>query len=568
MKIEYDAIIIGSGFGGAVTALRLSEKGKRVCLLERGRQWTPYDFPRDTIETFLNFRLTKLDKIPLSEKDLPFLESAELRDLYLPKEDGLFEFIPSTTGMHSLVANGVGGGSLIYACVMMEPPDVVLANWPQPTGKQWSAVLDYDAIRRGLAVGQQEPQGQPGIIQPLLPNSSRLPKTELLEEMATEWRNRHNIPAGNTRGQYMLAELAHQPLAKPDPKLHKDIPCNKPNECISCGNCILGCRRVAKNTLDANYIKKAIRNGVHLFPSHEVSYIQPLDDGKKGYRVICERQNKAFEAPIVVLAAGSLGTTKLLLQCKHRGSLSGLSHMLGKRFSGNGDFQGFAYLPGSMAHPQVGPTITSTIDFGDLVIEDGGIPKMFRTFLALFFSQMGGIASVKDALSNFDLLQIAKYTLPRLGSLTEKPSIMPFYLFLCVGRDAADGHIKLKEGSIDIEWNWASPQTQKLYKDIERTLRELVEGIGGAYFASPLWDLFGHLVTVHPLGGCPMGENLDRGVVDTLGRVFNKNNPKESADPVYPGLYVADGSIIPTALGVNPSLTIAALAEWIASQIP
>jgi cholesterol oxidase len=507
MNREYDAVIIGSGFGGSVMALRLSEKGKKVCFLERGRQWTSYNFPRRLPEFLLSTRIMKLDNIPLTEKDFPFLEKEELQDIYLAKGDGLFEFKLSSTGMHAVVANAVGGGSLIYSCVLMETPPVVFSKgWPDIN---WPAELDYQSVRNEL-----------GVAKAVLPDGSKVPKSCFFEKA---WEK-----AGR-RGRWELPDLAHQPL---------------------------------------DYlVKKAVEKGAHLYPSHEVTLIEPLlnDKGElTGYRVICELQRKAFEAKTVVLAAGALGTTKLLLKCKRNGTLPNLSDQLGKKFSANGDFQAGALQVSDELEPprpHLGPVITSAIDFDNFVMEDGVVPGAVKGLWATIAGQMGELGHFRQLLKDFDFSRLALYGTTNMGKFSAHPddTLMRSFMFLCSGRDGADGKIVLDEDGedIDIKWNWENEQSQTLYRDMEDELRHLVkEGMGGAYFASPIWSLLGHLITVHPLGGCIMADNPQEGVVDSNGAAFN-----------YPGLYVADGSIIPTALGVNPALTIAALSERIAQNV-
>ncbi len=584
MKKDYDAIVIGSGFGGSVTALRLSEMGKKVALLERGRQWTTYDFPRQLQEFLMNIRLLKLDKVPLTDKDFPFLEQNELRDIWLSKEDGLFEFKLSSTGMHAVVANGVGGGSLIYACVMIDPPTDVFDTWPKPKDLKgqvltWTGVLGYDEQTKKYRLCEKV-KGMLGVVE--VPNDL-LSKKKFFKE-ALEEAKKIKLCKDGQWDEHVY--LAHQEVGC-DPSRNSDVPSTHPEKCISCANSVLGCRRMAKNTLDSNYIKEAIRHGAHLYPSHEVTAIQPLRDEKGEivkYRVICEEQHRVFEAPIVVLAAGTLGTTKLLLRCskEHLGTLPDLSNTLGERFSGNGDFQaGALNVPfdpiKTEREPEItdGPIITSAINFNisrdgkeavNFVVEDGGVPGAVEGLMALISGQMGELGYLKKLLRDFDLSILANF-ISELGKFSAKPeeTLKKCFMFLCSGRDGASGKIVLKkkgggpEGGtdIDIEWDWDDPKSQKLYKAMEEELKNLSEmGMGGSYFASPLWSLFGHLITVHPLGGCPMGTGPNDGVVDSDGQVFN-----------YPNLYVADGSIIPTALGVNPSLTIAALAERIADKI-
>ncbi|HHT9154122.1 MAG TPA: GMC family oxidoreductase, partial [Candidatus Hypogeohydataceae bacterium YC40] len=538
----------------------------------------------------------------------PFLEQNELRDIWLSKEDGMFEFKLSSTGMHAVVSNGVGGGSLIYACVMMEPPDDVFETWPQPklsNGKEstWPDVLKnncnyYEKVRVELRAGNQTR----GVVKAKFPNDTLLPKTELLKTAWEQAGNRGEWGVPGKDGERELPDLAHQPLDWMNHR--KDVPSVEPEECISCANCVLGCRRKAKNTLDDNYIKRAIEKGTHLYPSHEVTAIYPLDEkgnitkeNIKKYRVVCEGQHRVFEAPIVVLAAGTLGSTKLLWRCKNNPDLlPDLSDALGKNFSGNGDFQAGALVspdlipsyienaPNSAPIVRYGPIITSSIDFHHFVIEDGGVPGAVADLMAFISGQMGEIGYLNQVSRNFDLNKFADF-IRQLGSFSAEPknTLQKAFMFLCAGRDGAKGRIEWKEsssregsGDIDIIWDWENDtKSQELYKEMECELRHLVEeGMKGQYFAAPLWSLFGHLITIHPLGGCPMGtypglgsDSSCWGVVDSDGQVFKIEKDSKEAK-YYTGLYVADGSIIPTALGVNPSLTIAALAERIAENIP
>jgi cholesterol oxidase len=571
MKKVYDAIVIGSGFGGSVVAHHLvTDKELKVCMIERGRQWTPHDFPRTLTEFLMNLRLLRLDKIPVTEKDFPFLEKGELRDVVLAKGDGLYDFKLSSTGMHAMVGNGVGGGSLIYACVLMKTPRAVFENdWPNQGDNgnkiDWEDVLrdHYRSVRHNINKNNETGSDEVTAEVPSLhDNRNLLDKTRFFKEA---WER-----AGGDPAKWHLAKLAHRELYEPRPE--QDLPDIEPPMCISCANCILGCRRLAKNTLDTNYIKWAVDAGMHLYPSHEVTAIEPIKDDNgniEKYLVKCDKQRRAFEAKTVVIAAGTLGTTKLLLQCRERGDLPHLSEKLGQNFSGNGDFQaGALQVDDTLTPPRPyeGPIITSAIDYGNFVVEDGGVPGTVTGLMSLIAANMGEVGYLKKHLKNFDFSKIAPL-INSVGKAGAKPkdTLDKCFMFLCAGRDGSDGEIILDKDckDIDIIWNWENEKSQQLYRDIEKALRHLVEnGMGGGYFATPLWDFFGHLITVHPLGGCRMGDNANEGVVDHLGQVFNRETGGR-----YEGLYVADGSIIPTALGVNPAWTIAALAERIAQNL-
>ncbi len=578
MKNEYDVVVIGSGFGGAVTAHDLAEEGRSVCILERGPQWRGKDFPCNSEDYFKNMidLLKNVQLLGIERSDLlKFLNKLVRLDL-LNNKDGLIYYKRGEKslkrGVDIVTANGVGGGSLIYANVLHEVNEKhseVFDEWPRPReGGDWLSILKgyYPDIKAEIGVNKarvpREPEGR-----------AWHDKTKALKEA---WRR------NGGKGKFDALDLAIQRMHYNKDKLPVNMWTNEPRSCsdchelrpdkgncleafresycMSCGRCVLGCQRQNKHTLDLNYIKWAIeRHGAHLYPRHEVSIIEPIKEGPYNYKVLCHEQRRAFKAKVVVIAAGVLGTTRLLLGCKngyrgHKKTLPDLSDSLGHRFSGNGDFQAFVFdIPREIpVNSSIGPTITSEIDFTSddqsqsFVVEEGGVPKAIARLVSLTAFQ-----------------RISEKGIKALKGLTEDTTGNTL-MFLCIGRDNAYGQMKLTEDGEDVDIIYDNDNWQKLTKyvreQLEPELRRIAEALGGEYHANPIWEKFPEefkkIATVHPLGGCPMGESRETGVVDDQGKVFG-----------YENLYVADGSIIPAALGVNPSLTIAALARRIAEGI-
>lgn len=582
MKNEYDVVVIGSGFGGAITAYELAKKGYSVCILERGPQWRGKDFPADSEDFSKDFLKNSLDLAKnaylsgtgihtflgsLSKlfSDLFDLFGTEL-DLLGANKDGLFYFKkPLSQKMGVLTANGVGGGSLIYENVLHEVHNQrVFEEWPKPPHVGWDWLNQLQSRYLDIKLKIRTTKAT------LAQSEMMHDKTKALEKA---WE------LNGKRGEYKLVDLAIQPVHHSANKLPPPLDCSSCHElrketschetriesyCMSCGRCVMGCKRQNKHTLDLNFIKWAVEDhGAHLYPRHEASLIIPLSEG--GYKVLCHERSRAFKAKIVVVAAGVLGSTRLLLRCKkgykdHPATLPDLSEMLGYKFSGNGDFQAFVFdIPESTPiSSTIGPGITSEIDLNKadlpIVIEEGGVPKPLAPFLSITAFQklrekgLGALKELKEDVTGKTLM------------------------FLCMGRDGAYGKVELTPDGEDVEiiWEYDGKNHWQTLVDfisnqLEPELKALAQALKGKYHANPVWEIdpeeLKRLFTVHPLGGCPMGENVDKGVVDPFGKVFNKKGG------YYEGLYVADGSIIPTALGVNPSLTIATLAHMIAEKI-
>jgi cholesterol oxidase len=523
--MDFDLIVIGSGFGGAITACRLAEKGyKRVLILERGRRWDRTTYPRGPEDPWI------------WNHEHPESENGWL-DLRV------FERMSVAQGA------GVGGGSLIYANISCEPrSDIFQEGWPKEITYQ-ELKPHYDAVARFMNV-------QP------VPTNQWPVRTNLMKEAAD---------AIGEGGRFKQLELAvtfdpKWTYHEPDPhNFNKSVRFTNPQgveqgTCVHLGNCDIGCDVDAKNTLDKNYIPWAEKHGAEVRPCHLVTNIEPVSGG---YKVSFDELKNGGRIPgsqtarIVIVAAGSLGSTELLLRCRDLNrSLPQISRFLGHDWSSNGDFLTPALYKHREIFPTKGPTITSSIDFLDrsengesFWIEDGGFPNLFVGYL-----------QARARKIHFGTRAMALLTALHGILLSGDPlqHIMPWF---AQGVDAANGVLELKRpwwyfGMPELRLQWDVAKSQPTIDAIVKMHGRLARATGGIPMVPPTWSLDRYLITPHPLGGCNMGDTFANGVVDHKGEVFGYHN-----------LFVADAAIIPEALGVNPSRTIGALAERIAKMI-
>ncbi len=350
--------------------------------------------------------------------------------------------------------------------------------------------------------------------------------------------------------------------------------------CTGCGDCVTGCNVGAKNTLLTNYLPDAVAHGAQVFTELDVRTIVARPDGE-GWVVHVQPlglgPDKEFDPPpldvtadVVVLAAGALGSTEILL--RSQGAGLAVSEQLGMRFSGNGDVIGFAERPqipvraiGAGRRPPdptkpAGPCITAMIDLrkdvplGDgIIIEDAVVPGLMAEVVAgdlalqIGVTRGGGDHRIREGLAGVASLLTGGH-----GGGNEH-----LQTFLVMGHDDEGGRIVLDGDDARIEWDGVG--TTPYYERANRVLADAAGRGSGIFIRDPLWSpvLKDSLITVHPLGGCAMGKNARCGVVDHRGRVFSLDGKKG----VHQGLMVVDGSIVPMPLGVNPLLTISALAE-------
>lgn len=527
--MSFDVIVIGSGFGGAITGCRLAEKGYKVLILERGRRWTKETYPSTTKRNWIY------------DSNRPERESGWLDLRVYPN-------------MSIAQCAGVGGGSLIYASISVEArPDIF-------DMKGWPAEITYDELKPHYDTVASFMNVQK------MPENQLNPRTHVMREGAEKLGH-------GDRFRMLTMAVTFDPSLKFDvnnpPKVEEskefvNAQGVKQGTCVHTGFCDIGCPVYAKNTLDLNYIPWAEKHGADVREMHLVTNIEPQSGG---YRVSFDRIDTdkrrrvagSETARIVIIAAGSLGSTELLLRCRDENkSLPKISRRLGLNWSSNGDFLTPAIYSDQKLYPDRGPTISSMIDFRDrsykgqsFWIEDGGMPNLMGDRLT-----MGAGRMAKGLNAEGLILGIQKIL--RDSSITN--NVMPWF---AQGVDAADGVLSLKRpwwqfgfGSKKLHLNWDITNSLPLMNAIVDMHKELSKATGGTAIVPPGWTLSHDLITPHPLGGCNLGSTAEDGVVDHKGEVFG-----------YKNLYVADGAIIPTALGVNPSRTIGALAERIAKQI-
>jgi cholesterol oxidase len=510
MKPRYEALVIGTGFGGAVSACRLTQAGVDVGILERGRRYPMGSFPRDW--------------------------ENPLNGWVWPYEQGLFDVKPINE-MLIVQGAGYGGGSLIYANVHLRAPaDLFATGWPDGYSR---AALDpyYDLAAYMLDITPISPQ------QPL-----GLPvKTKRMAEVAE---------ALGRKGQFCYPNLAVD-FSAPG-VVHKNKFGVDQNGCTHCGECDIGCNIHAKNTLDLNYLALAERNGADVNVRCEAFKIAPLDGG--GYRVSVHDHvrgiDRDIEARQVFLCAGAVNSTELLLRCRDQhGTLPHLSPALGHGYSGNGDMLAFAFGTKQEFRPSDGPTITTGIVYDHaengarswFIFEEGGYAREIGTLIALLDPGAGWLGRFGHLLRDDLEREIGIAARARIGS---DGSPQDSAVFLMMGRDRANGRITLVPLTHQLRVLWDVPSNLPLYDAETRFAKDVAEALGGRAAGNPFWECLHQPVSVHNLGGCTMADDPARGVTDGDGQVHG-----------YAGLYVLDGGILPVATGVNPSHTITAVAE-------
>jgi cholesterol oxidase len=510
LESTYDAVVVGSGFGGGVTACRLAEQGLRVCVLERGRRFGPGDYP------------DRPEQAPFAFWH-HFLNPGGMFDLRLMKD------------LAVITAAGVGGGSLVYANVQLRAPASVFEEsaWPDAiTAEELRGY--YDRTEAAL-----EPR--------LTPSTPELPKVRAFDALAERLqRDATRLPLAVHFGESRL---------HPFSGIHQQ-------GCQNLGRCDIGCPLLAKNTVDITYIARAEAHAAEVYPLHEVLRVEPPERAGGRWRVefrdLQYRVSGSVEAPLLILAAGTLGSSRLLL--KNRGRLSRLSPALGSRFSGNGDALALALDPKAPdvthARTEYGPTMTSRLDYAKekFMVADGGLPGNFSGLLEIVRGLNGltgwgrVVLHLKNAATKLGVTD--RHVTHRNVKIRRQPPIGDSLVFLMIGRDASDGQMRLTPLFRSFDIRWSKDNSAKLFADMREAAGELAAAADAESFFALDAGPLGKFMTVHPLGGCPMSDDPAVGVTDDTGRVHG-----------FEGLYVLDGSIVPTALGVNPSKTIAALAE-------
>ncbi|AQZ65300.1 FAD-dependent oxidoreductase [[Actinomadura] parvosata subsp. kistnae] len=552
-----DAVVVGSGFGGSVSAYRLAEAGLRVVVLERGRAYPPGSFAR-------------------SPRELS-------RALWDPSEGlyGLFD-VWTFNGFDSVVSSGLGGGSLIYANVLLRKDEkwfVKRERLPGGGYETWPvtrAELDphYDAVERMLGATRY----------PLhAPAYADTRKTLAMQVAAKDLGLAWELPPLAVSFSPGPEEAPGLGLPIKDPA-YGNLHGRPRRTCRLCGECDLGCNDGAKNTLDHTYLSAAQAAGADLRTHREVRGLRARGDGG-GYEVTYVEHDEAREGrrtdtrklplrgitcDLLILAAGTYGTTYLLL--RNRDTLPGLNlERLGRRYSGNGDLLTFL-LPrpagGERLEASRGPVITSSVFVPDRLdrpdvtgrgfyVQDGGYPgfvdwlaestdvtrSVFRAGEFVVRALVSRLLGSSDTSLSAELSRL-------IGQGTLSSGSLPL---LGIGRDVPDGVMKLRGDRLNVDW---TTRTSRAYFErIRRTMRDIADHLDAKYVDNPIW-FFRKIITVHPLGGASIGHSREEGVCDPYNAVFG-----------LPGLYVADGAAMPGPVGPNPSLTIAALADRMCTHL-
>ncbi|HEY4688708.1 MAG TPA: GMC family oxidoreductase [Anaerolineae bacterium] len=520
---------MGSGFGGSVSAMRLTEKGYRVLVLERGKRYHDPDFAKSTWNIFKYLWMPAL-------RCFGILQISPFRDVFV------------------LHGSGVGGGSLGYANVLMEPSDELFSAPAWRHLADWKTILrpHYDTARRMLGVAR---------------NPNLWLTDAILQDIA------HELGTDDTFQPTDVGVFFGEPgQGVPDPYFGGEGPSRQ--GCIHCGGCMVGCRYNAKNTLVKNYLYFAEKWGAQIWPESEVRDVRPLPDGQPDgarYEVVYRKSTawlfkpeRRVRARNVVFSAGALGTLQLLFRCRDVArSLPNLSPRLGDMVRTNGE-----ELLGVIARKKPDPDYSNGIAITSIfhadavtAIEPVRYPagSGLMKFLAGPLIESGNRMPVR-------LLKIA-------GNILRHPldflraQVLPGWAqrtTILLVMQTEDRRLRMRLGrSLFTRFRRdlvTKPEVgQRLTGEVEighRVARAFAEKTKGIAAGSMVEALLNIPMTAHILGGCPMGRDTQEGVVDVKCQAHN-----------YPGLYVIDGSIVPANPGVNPSLTITALAEYAMSHV-
>lgn len=511
---DFDFIIIGSGFGGSVSAMRLAEKGYRVAVLETGKRWLAKDFPRT------NWRINRFIWAPL------------LR-CFGPQRITLLKRVMVLHG------TGVGGGSLVYANTLMQPSAHVFEDPAWPAGIEWAKMLAprYAEALRMLGAAK---------------NMHLAESDEALRRLAAK------MGAADTFHPTDVGVFFGEPgKTVPDPYFGGRGPAR--TGCVFCGGCMVGCRYGAKNTLDTNYLYFAEKAGALVFPETQATRIVPQANSfsVETFRSTSwvRKRGATFRATNVILAAGVLGTVELLLKNRDRyKTLPKLSQRTGDFVRTNGES-----LLGATtfeAHRDFSKGIAIGAAFqadAETRIEAVRYPEKSDAlrFLAVPLTGDGTLITRPLKLIASLVRRFPRYAKLFLIRDWAKSSIILLVM------QTVDRQVRLRLGALGLRASATDLPIPSYIPLAQKAATLLAEDIGGEPQNITSEVLFGTPATAHILGGARIAVSPEEGVINASHQAFG-----------YPGLYVCDGSVLPVNLGVNPSLTITALAERFAAQFP
>lgn len=520
--MDYDVLIIGSGFGGSVAALRLAEKGYRVGVIEKGRRFRPEDYPRTNWNIRKSFWFPRLSCYGTWRLHL-------LREVLV---------------LHGI---GVGGGSLLYANTHFEPPDSV---WDDP---QWKDLEDWRKVMPKFYTEARRMLGSTETV--------RMGAADEALRHAAERRGRGESFCPTDVGVF----FGKPDVEVPDPYFDGEGPAR--TGCTFCGACMVGCRKGAKNTLDKNYLYLAEKLGVEILPEREVRLIEAMEDGS--YRVKWRRSTRqllrkrgVLRAGKVVVSAGVLGSVSLLMKSKEQGGLPNISSELGNMVRTNSEVL-LGMTSRSRDDLWEGVAIASKAEMDDVThMECVRFPAGSDVILLLGTLMTDGGKGIPRALRWIG--NVLRHPIRFLQ--VSKPWGKAKRSAVLLVMQTLDNHTRLTKSR---QWLWPFVRTLTSKPDPDQPgipsyipiAHEVAREMGDELDAEPQNTLNEVLLdtstTAHILGGCSIASGPDRGVVSVKGEVFG-----------HPGLYVIDGSLVGANLGVNPSLTITALAEYVCSRFP
>ncbi len=531
-QFDFDFIVIGSGFGGSVSAHRLVEKGYRVAVMEMGRRWTPDTLPRTSWSIHRYFWRPKL---------------------------GLRGFFNMRFFRHVTIFHGcaVGGGSITYASTLLPPPEKVWGVGSWMGLADWRAEMPqyYETAARMLGVTENRILG---------------PADHLLKKAAEAAGSGHTFYCTKV-GIFQSSDGEPGNRTFPDPFFGGEGPAR--TTCTACGGCMMGCRYGAKNTLDLGYLYLAEKHGAQVFPETRVVDVKPLggaSDGSAGYEVgtvkstaWIHRQPRRFTCRGVIFSASSLGTMELLFHLKEKGALPAISGQLGQHVRTNSESLIGARTPGYSQDVSQGIAIGSGVYIDEHThIEAVRYPSGSDAmgFLTTILTDgRPGPQRIALWLKNI-LVSLLRHPFKTVRVLQPVGWAREFVILLCM--QALDGEIEMRWQR---PWFWPFrkflvsrgekvPTYIPKANEFAKKFAQLTGGFAMSLLPEILFDVPG---TAHCIGGCVIADCSRHGVVDSRHRVFH-----------YKNMYICDGSVVAANLGVNPSLTITALTERAMSFIP